>query len=171
MGARGRPRRTESGEVEIGGCHRDQMPSDAELVQSARPPCSILRQTLLPHAGSAPDTSRRHLRIPRRRLREIEPAERPFVSLAEMRWRTSSQGIVLALPDSSSAMRRAISSFQAASTAAGSSCLSSRLSSSESASSARSSVLSARAFFSSSLASCVMVAGCSIPPAQVTGNC
>ncbi len=74
MGARGRPRRTESGEVEIGGCHRDQMPSDAELVQSARPPCSILRQTLLPHAGSAPDTSRRHLRIPRRRLRENEPA-------------------------------------------------------------------------------------------------
>src|SRR6516164_10180406 len=74
MGARGRPRRTESGEVEIGGCHRDQVPSDAEPVQSAPPPCSILRQTLLPHAGSAPDTSRRHFRIPRRRLRENEPA-------------------------------------------------------------------------------------------------
>src|SRR6516164_7553755 len=73
-GARGRPRRTESGEVEIGGCHRGQVPNDAELVQSAQPPCSILRQTLLPHAGSAPDTSRRHLRIPRRRLRENEPA-------------------------------------------------------------------------------------------------
>jgi hypothetical protein len=33
---------------------------------------------------------------------------RSFVSLAETRWRTSPQGIVLALPESSPAMRRAI---------------------------------------------------------------
>jgi hypothetical protein len=70
--------------------------------------------------------------------------------------RNSSSETVFALPESRSAMRRAISSFQAASTTAGSSRGSSRLSSRESTSWARSSGESVSAFLRSSVASCVM---------------
>src|SRR5208282_6826103 len=70
--------------------------------------------------------------------------------------RNVSRDTGLTLPESKSSMRRAISSFQAASTTAGSSGGPSRLSSREPASSARSSSLRARARFNSSVASCVM---------------
>src|SRR5208282_1701755 len=85
-----------------------------------------------------------------------ENRSRAYSAAEESFRRNVSRDTGLTFPESKSSMRRAISSFQAASTASGSSGGPSRLSSKEPANSARSSAVRARARFNSSVASCVM---------------
>src|SRR5262249_1811674 len=100
------------------------------------------------------NTNRKQLQSREQRRRGIRRAYLPCGSLEEMRVRSCSQGMVLACPESSCWIRRAISSFQAAS--APSSVAVSRLSIKEAASSARSSSERERAFCRRSCACRVM---------------
>ena len=97
---------------------------------------------------------RTQLQTPGSLLHGIRLAYFPCVSRDEIRRWTSSHGTVLAFPESNSAMRRLISSFQALS--APSPTAASRLSIREQAKSARSSSERERAFCSRSRTCCVI---------------
>ncbi len=118
--------------------------------QHARPRAQIAKRP----ARCAQNTMRTQLQTPGSLLHGIRLAYFPCVSRDEIRRWTSSHGTVLAFPESNSAMRRLISSFQALS--APSSTAASRLSIREQAKSARSSSERERAFCSRSRTCCVI---------------
>ena len=153
--ARGKPPQKEIDAAGICGCHTDRRASVAALPKSCQwrgrllekfeaRACAACTRTFSSRFDSAAGW------ITKNGLSLIRQRKRDF------RRRNVSRETGLTLPESRSSIRRAISSLQAASTASGSSWVSSRLSSREPANSARSSSLRARARFNSSVASCVM---------------
>src|SRR5215470_9353168 len=73
----------------------------------------LQQRTLKQPRDFVENTSRQPLRTLQLLPHEIQLAYRSSPSLAATRRRTSAQGMVLALPESNSSMRRRISSFQA----------------------------------------------------------
>jgi hypothetical protein len=117
-------------------------------------PDQVRRQISLLRTSCVQSTTqmRPHIRIPL--LRETQLSCRPCESLEEIRARISSQGTVFGLPESRSAMRRAISWFQASSAPASTAV--SKLYRRDPAKAARSSSERSSAFCNSSRACRVM---------------